>query len=304
MPHTIVLLSDIHANAAALDAVLKDARTYVTSVHNEAKMRVWCLGDLIGRGPEARLLVSLQRLYEQASEQDKRWWLAGNHDWMVLDRISTQFLETSLELNSQMATLGGMEPEASNVACYHRINLDQFKPQLDWLRSLPVAQHHDDFPHLYAAHGQYYVDADGRVNEDRAVETYGNAPQFVETFNNLRKSGHHLHVHLSGHTHNAGVWVWDENQKTVTESGLLPNAGSRLFTDLAAQPVFVNPGSVGFPRAPLSCPTYAVLQFDDSLNSLSVELRSVAYDYTENDFPKSWSYPQKYLKEMQGCGSL
>ncbi len=60
----VAILSDIHANLVALDAVLKDCRDCE---------RIWCLGDVVGYGPEPSACVErIQAVAEIC--------IAGNHD--------------------------------------------------------------------------------------------------------------------------------------------------------------------------------------------------------------------------------
>lgn len=69
-----LIISDIHANITALTAVLKDAQPYE---------RVWCLGDVIGYGPDPNecieIIQSLPRLV----------CVKGNHDAAILGEIDT-----------------------------------------------------------------------------------------------------------------------------------------------------------------------------------------------------------------------
>ncbi len=67
----ILLISDIHANLAALEAVFSDAQGQYDTV--------WCLGDVVGYGPRPNECVELVR--EQAS-----LCVMGNHDWAVLEK--------------------------------------------------------------------------------------------------------------------------------------------------------------------------------------------------------------------------
>ena len=67
----IVILSDIHSNAVALDAVLNAAPT-----HDE----VWCLGDTIGYGPQPN--ECLARIRQRAKHV-----LTGNHDLACLGEV-------------------------------------------------------------------------------------------------------------------------------------------------------------------------------------------------------------------------
>ena len=75
-PMRVAVISDIHANLHALEAVLAD-------IDAEAPDEVWCLGDVVGYGPRAeRVLSTLVR--ERAAV-----CLVGNHDLAVDRRRST-----------------------------------------------------------------------------------------------------------------------------------------------------------------------------------------------------------------------
>jgi predicted phosphodiesterase len=68
----VLVISDIHANLTAFEAVLADAQ-------GEWDI-IWCLGDLIGYGPNPNECVALLRKHEHIS-------LSGNHDWAVLGKL-------------------------------------------------------------------------------------------------------------------------------------------------------------------------------------------------------------------------
>ncbi|MER3419856.1 MAG: hypothetical protein C4290_04700 [Chloroflexota bacterium] len=63
----VALLSDVHANLPALEAVLRHAE------EQHALDQVWCLGDLVGYGPHPSECLALLRRYPFVS-------VAGNHD--------------------------------------------------------------------------------------------------------------------------------------------------------------------------------------------------------------------------------
>lgn len=67
-----LIISDIHANLTALDAVLQDAGNYD---------RVWCLGDVVGYGPDPNQCI--ERIREQPGLQ----CIKGNHDAAILGEI-------------------------------------------------------------------------------------------------------------------------------------------------------------------------------------------------------------------------
>jgi Predicted phosphoesterase len=66
----ILVISDVHANLTALDAVIKDAGTFE---------RVWCLGDVVGYGPQPNECISRLRELDLTC-------LAGNHDLAVVGK--------------------------------------------------------------------------------------------------------------------------------------------------------------------------------------------------------------------------
>jgi diadenosine tetraphosphatase ApaH/serine/threonine PP2A family protein phosphatase len=68
----ILIISDIHANLIAFEKVL---------AHAKGKWdMIWCLGDVIGYGPDPNECVALLR-------EQKHLSLSGNHDWAVLGRL-------------------------------------------------------------------------------------------------------------------------------------------------------------------------------------------------------------------------
>jgi predicted phosphodiesterase len=70
----VAVISDIHANLPALEAVL-------AAIDAEAPDEVWCLGDLVGYGPHPNECVAVVR--DRAD-----LCLAGNHDLGVLGVLS------------------------------------------------------------------------------------------------------------------------------------------------------------------------------------------------------------------------
>ena len=73
-----LVLSDIHANLAALEAVLEDAPDFD---------EVWCLGDLVGYGPKPNECIERVRGLPHTS-------LAGNHDWAALGKLDLSSFNT------------------------------------------------------------------------------------------------------------------------------------------------------------------------------------------------------------------
>lgn len=70
----ILVISDVHANLTALEAVLND-------VEGDAYDAVWCLGDLVGYGPDPNECVARVRALPDLI------CLIGNHDQAALGKI-------------------------------------------------------------------------------------------------------------------------------------------------------------------------------------------------------------------------
>ncbi|MGB8984873.1 MAG: metallophosphoesterase family protein [Anaerolineales bacterium] len=68
----ILVISDVHANYTAFEAVLEDAGTVDET---------WCLGDVVGYGPDPNAVVELLR------EIPNLTCLLGNHDLAVTGKI-------------------------------------------------------------------------------------------------------------------------------------------------------------------------------------------------------------------------
>ncbi len=71
----ILVISDIHANLTAFNTVLDHAK--------DQWDYVWCLGDVVGYGPDPNECVELLRTMPHLC-------LAGNHDWAALGRLDVR----------------------------------------------------------------------------------------------------------------------------------------------------------------------------------------------------------------------
>jgi predicted phosphodiesterase len=73
----IAVISDIHGNAAALRSVLAD-------IASQGVAEAYCLGDIVGYGPDANSCCHLVRRHCRVA-------LLGNHDDAVVGRTSTRW---------------------------------------------------------------------------------------------------------------------------------------------------------------------------------------------------------------------
>lgn len=71
MSDRVAIISDLHANLDALEAVLADLRSQEVA-------EVWCLGDIVGYGFDAEACVDLVQRHCSLC-------LCGNHDWAMLN---------------------------------------------------------------------------------------------------------------------------------------------------------------------------------------------------------------------------
>ncbi len=100
----VLVISDIHANITALEAVLADAGAFDAA---------WCLGDLVGYGPDPNECVALIRTLPQLA------CVIGNHDAAVLHQIDTE----------------SFNPEARQAITWTQRALNQ--ASINFLSSLP-----------------------------------------------------------------------------------------------------------------------------------------------------------------------
>jgi diadenosine tetraphosphatase ApaH/serine/threonine PP2A family protein phosphatase len=98
-----LVISDIHSNLEAFKAVLADAGTVD---------EVWCLGDVVGYGPDPNACVDLLRSLPHRA-------IVGNHDWATLGKLD----------------LNDFNPDARAANLWNR---EQLNPaNLAYLQALP-----------------------------------------------------------------------------------------------------------------------------------------------------------------------
>jgi predicted phosphodiesterase len=108
------IIADIHANLAALMAVLTDI------YQKEEIAELWCLGDIVGYGPEPNKCIELLR-------RTKHICVAGNHDLAAIGEIDTS----------------DFNPDAA-AACQWTAN-QLAAPERAYIKNLPLVIEKDDF---------------------------------------------------------------------------------------------------------------------------------------------------------------
>ncbi len=108
------IVADIHANLAAFRAVLDDIEG------RGGVEEFWCLGDIVGYGPDPCQCIELLRQYNHVC-------IAGNHDWAAIGKLDTSYFN----------------PDAA-AACHW--TTQQLSPEdVDYLGNLPLVVQKDDF---------------------------------------------------------------------------------------------------------------------------------------------------------------
>ncbi len=113
----VLVISDIHANLTALTAVIKSAGQVD---------QIWCLGDVVGYGPDPNECVEALRSLNGLS------CIMGNHDAAVCELIPVE----------------AFNPDARDSIYWTRLKLNSVN--LEWLKTLPERI---DFNTATLAHG-------------------------------------------------------------------------------------------------------------------------------------------------------
>jgi predicted phosphodiesterase len=211
----VLVISDIHANQAALEAVLEDAERVGFDF-------VWCLGDMVGYGPEPDWCVSRIRLLG-ASHGLKA--IVGNHDWAVLERMDVD----------------DFNPEAARTVLWTRRNLSD--ESLAWLRDLsedPIVEEE----RFTLAHGSPRDSVWEYILDSFIAGENFHDKEFTSPFG------------LVGHTHVPVLYTLADGDSTVRVRQ--PVSGEVLQLPDHGRAI-VNPGSVGQPRDGDRRAAYAIL---------------------------------------------
>jgi len=245
-----LVISDVHSNSWALEAVIRHARERFDPDE------VWFLGDLLGYGPEPyRVFNRLTKLSLPLT------CLAGNHDWGILGEMESY--KTSGD-----TYLGYFRREAWRVILFQRENLASQQAVFDFLKSSPVMA--SPRPGVYLAHGSFENNPQSSL-VNRTNHLSSQTPQYfanrfwsaAENFPDkiqAKESDKGMpRLFFTGHTHLKKLWQWQASSATWQEENIVPG---RKYP-MAGTPLFINPGSVGFPRDPSGCPSYVLLDWED-----------------------------------------
>lgn len=249
------IVSDIHANLAAFEAVLRDAE-------QQAVDEIYCLGDVIGYGPDPRGCIRLAREF--------RVNLLGNHEEAVLFGAI------------------GFNPKAKIAIDWTReqLNLEEFPEEnrTFWNFIGGLAKDHREEPFLFV-HGsprdptrEYVFKQD--FKDRKKMDAIFSAP-----------SGFRWKVCFNGHTHHPGVLLQSQPYRFVEPAQV---DHTFRYADARGRLV-VNVGSVGQPRDGDWRASYVIV--DDE----AIRFRRVEYDVqrTLRRFEECPTLPEYLARRLQ-----
>jgi len=241
MPTTFAIISDIHSNIEALQAVFAD-------IDKRRIKEVYCLGDVVGYGASPKECLDL--VAERAVAT-----LCGNHDQAVF------YEPCSFNISAERAAYWTRRvfEEEPNKARRNR--------RWEVLGRLP---------YRYEVHGLLLVHASPRrpVNEYLfAEDVYTNPTKILANFERLEPE--HMSC-MVGHTHVPGVFLDDPYFEPPAE---LPEANRYTITE--DEKAIINVGSVGQPRDRDVRASYAVVTVadPDPKEGYRAEVEFVRIDY-------------------------
>ncbi|MBM4425309.1 MAG: metallophosphoesterase family protein [Chloroflexi bacterium] len=164
----VLIISDIHANLVALETVLKDAEGLYEAV--------WCMGDLVGYGPNPNECVERVRALPNLT------CLTGNHDKAAIGEIdiSAFNLDARLAINWTQQTLTPesreylvTRPERVLHNNYTLVHASPRQPVWEYILDRHTARQnfaHFDTPYCVVGHTHIpimYLDSEGEAVECR-----------------------------------------------------------------------------------------------------------------------------------------
>jgi len=228
----VLIISDIHANLAALETVLGDADGRYDTL--------WCLGDVVGYGPKPNECIALVR--ERAS-----LCVMGNHDWAVLDKPGIN--------------VDDFNPQARHAVLWTREQLsEENRVYLDGLPFMPVQP--PGAPGILVTH------ASPREPVWEYILTPTIALENFQAFDDDICFVGHTHKPAIFRWHRFASFAEGGDGHEMHEMATVDYLQQRGEgpVELATSPdqrLIINPGSVGQPRDNDARAAYGILDLDD-----------------------------------------
>ena len=267
----ILVISDIHANLTAFDAVLAQAEGEWDYV--------WCLGDVVGYGPDPN--ECLDRLRELPHR-----CLLGNHDWAAIQGMEPHHFNDDARLSLHWTRQVLRDENAdylrslASLLVISRFTLAHGSPRepiWEYIMDPTVAA--SNFAHFetpYCLVGHTHMPAIFEQENATASDATNGAALVEEGAPALAEAAEAEESALSVHT---GASDTATNGGTSVRGARVNGARLRGAESLTLQHhrLILNPGSVGQPRDANPAAAYAIL---DTLNG-HWQQRRVLYDAHE-----------------------
>ncbi|MBM4037876.1 MAG: metallophosphoesterase [Planctomycetes bacterium] len=272
------ILSDVHANLEALQAVYRDFARL------DGLRSIVSLGDLVGYGPNpAEVIAGLNSLAKKGYSVQ---YCMGNHDAAVLGHY--EFVDFHDPADAEfLATHAGLKDFAALARQYQDPKTRKYvsvtanaKASTLWTRA-HLAEPYRQFlaqqskDHLFLGTGVLCVHGSprdplfGYILSGRRAQKALEAPLMTG-----------VGLCFIGHTHLPSIWQLRSDQLVRFAGNVICmepprlSGGPKMTLDLEATITLVNVGAVGQPRDRNPAASYAI--YDDEAHT--VELRRVPYD--------------------------
>jgi predicted phosphodiesterase len=197
------IISDIHGNLEALEAVLR-------AVSYEGVDEIWCLGDIVGYGPNPIECVDLVK-------NNCSLCLMGNHDWAAVNR--------PVGFNSAATLMIYRTKEWMQVTDK---STEEEKNRWQFLESLPLREVREPFLLVHASPraelSEYIPPSDVRREAEKLRDIFGMLERYC----------------MVGHTH-LPCCIFEDMDILIPE-------GTGYVVELGDRKTIINTGSVGQPR--------------------------------------------------------
>ncbi len=286
----IAVFSDLHANGAALDAFCKDAQ-------EKGVTDYWFLGDAVGYGPDP--VKALDWVLSNVSQKRRVW---GNHDMMLHGLLAAKDPKLNSKLASNTFSLKFKGDDLVIIenllrkSDWQATNADAIQIILEHCREL-------------SSEDQLYRKAMKSISRDRRVKHFsfrGVQHWFVHgAIDNLRDNYRYIfpwkepylelellalkkiptrrnQIHWSGHTHIPMLMV--AGQQDEVPKPVFYHYGEKYSVDFPY--VFINPGSLGFPRDLDGRCSYVLYYPQDN-----------AIEFQRIEYPQKVAYDQMRAKD-------
>jgi len=150
------ILADIHANLAALQAVLEDLQM------KGGVDEIWCLGDIVGYGPDPRECIELVNKYCSIC-------VAGNHDLGAIGKLDLSYFNpaaaeacrwTTAQLNPVDTRYLEDLPQGAEIGDFMLVHGSPSDPILEYIISAGIAEKNFElFSNKFCLAGHSHVPA-------------------------------------------------------------------------------------------------------------------------------------------------